>query len=86
MPTAHASSAIANVKRLCELRDASVHKPVVNSAISMALGCSIVGAVDPAEVLRVTEETVEAGVTWSRSPTRVGYAGPKQVGNWSAAR
>src|SRR5436190_22151868 len=40
-------SAIANVKRLCELRNASTHRPVVNAAISMALGCSIVGAVDP---------------------------------------
>ena len=36
-------SAIANVKRLCELRDASAHRPIVNAAISMALGCSIVG-------------------------------------------
>ena len=35
--------AIANVKRLCELRDASAHKPIVNAAISMALGCSIAG-------------------------------------------
>jgi len=40
-------SAIANVKRLCELRDASAHRPVVNAAISMALGCSITGDVDP---------------------------------------
>src|SRR5258706_13344499 len=32
--------AIANVRRLCELRDASAHKPIVNAAISMALGCS----------------------------------------------
>src|SRR5580692_5058865 len=36
--------AIANVRRLCELRDASPHKPLVNAAISMALGCSITGA------------------------------------------
>src|SRR6202158_5089678 len=36
--------AIANVKRLCKLRDASHHKPIVNAAISMALGCSIAGA------------------------------------------
>jgi len=28
----------------------------------MALGCSIVGAVDPAEVLRLTEKLFEAGV------------------------
>src|SRR5947209_13515811 len=38
--------AIANVKRLCELRDASPHRPIVNAAISMALGCSITGPVD----------------------------------------
>src|SRR5246127_1165615 len=43
--------AIANVKRLCELRDPSDHKPLVNAAISMALGCSIAGPVDPKEVL-----------------------------------
>src|SRR6266404_7852354 len=36
-------SAIANVKRLCELRDESSHRPIVNAAIPMALGCSIAG-------------------------------------------
>src|SRR6201747_987626 len=40
-------SAIANVKRMCDLRDASAHKPLVNAAVSMALGCSIVGGVEP---------------------------------------
>src|SRR6476660_7969708 len=49
-------SAIANVKRMCELRDASAHKPIVNAAISMALGCSIAGAVDPKEVVRLVEK------------------------------
>ena len=73
-------SAIANVRRLCELRDASPHKPVVNSAISMALGCSIVGAVDPTEVLRLTEKLFEAGVDMVAIADTVGYAGPKQVG------
>ena len=72
--------AIANVKRLCELRDASAHKPVVNSAISMALGCSIVGSVDPKEVLRLTEKLFEAGVDMVAIADTVGYAGPKQVG------
>src|SRR6201987_6268859 len=38
-------SAIANVKRMCDLRDASTHRPIVNAAISMALGCSITGPV-----------------------------------------
>ena len=73
-------SAIANVKRLCELRDASAHRPVVNAAISMALGCSIVGAVDPREVLRLTEKLYEAGVDMVAIADTVGYAGPKQVG------
>jgi Isopropylmalate/homocitrate/citramalate synthases len=73
-------SAIANVKRLCELRDASAHRPVVNAAISMALGCSIVGPVDPNEVLRLTEKLYEAGVDMVAIADTVGYAGPKQVG------
>jgi hydroxymethylglutaryl-CoA lyase len=73
-------SAIANIKRLCELRDASSHKPLVNAAISMALGCSIVGPVDPNEVLRLTEKLYEAGVDMVAIADTVGYAGPKQVG------
>jgi hydroxymethylglutaryl-CoA lyase len=72
-------SAIANVKRLCELRNASAHKPVVNSAISMHW------AVDrrpggPKEVLRLTEKLFEAGVDMVAIADTVGYAGPKQVG------
>ena len=73
-------SAIANIKRLCELRDASSHKPLVNAAISMALGCSIVGPVDPNEVLRLTWKLYEAGVDMVAIADTVGYAGPKQVG------
>jgi hydroxymethylglutaryl-CoA lyase len=72
-------SAIANVKRLCELRDASPHRPIVNAAISMALGCSIVGAVDPKEVLRITEKLYEVGVDVVAIADTVGYAGPRQV-------
>src|SRR6185437_16617814 len=48
-------AAIANVRRLCELRDTSEHKPIAHVAISMALGCSIAGAVDPNEVIRLVE-------------------------------
>jgi hydroxymethylglutaryl-CoA lyase len=78
-------SAIANVRRLCELRDASSHKPLVNAAISMALGCSIVGEVDPKEVLRLTERLYEAGVDMVAIADTVGYAGPKQVGELTKA-
>jgi hydroxymethylglutaryl-CoA lyase len=78
-------SAIANVRRLCELRDASSHKPVVNAGISMALGCSIVGPVDPNEVIRIAEELYEAGVDMVAVADTVGYAGPKQVGELTKA-
>ena len=37
-------AAIANIRRLCELRDASAHKPIVNAAISMALDEPLYGA------------------------------------------
>jgi hydroxymethylglutaryl-CoA lyase len=77
--------AIANIKRLCELRDASAHKPLVNVAISMALGCSIAGAVDPKEVLRLVEKCFEAGVDMVGVADTVGYAGPKQVGDLTKA-
>jgi hydroxymethylglutaryl-CoA lyase len=73
-------SAIENVRRLCELRDASAHRPLVNVGISMALGCSIVGSVDPKEVLRITEKLYAIGVDMVAIADTVGYAGPKQVG------
>jgi hydroxymethylglutaryl-CoA lyase len=78
-------SAIANVKRMCDLRDASAHKPIVNAAISMALGCSITGAVDPKEVLKLVEKCLEAGVDFVAIADTVGYAGPKQVGELTRA-
>ena len=73
-------AAIANVRRLCELRDANALKPVVHAAISMALGCSIAGPVAPKEVLRLVDRCFEAGVDEVGIADTVGYAGPKQVG------
>ena len=77
--------AIANIKRLCELRDASSHKPIVNAAISMALGCSITGPVDPKEVIKLVEKCLEAGVDFVAIADTVGYAGPRQVGELTKA-
>jgi hydroxymethylglutaryl-CoA lyase len=79
------AEAIANVRRLCELRDASSHKPLVNAAISMALGCSITGPVDPREVIKLVEKCLEAGVDFVAVADTVGFAGPKQVGELTAA-
>jgi hydroxymethylglutaryl-CoA lyase len=78
-------SAVANVKRLCELRDASAHRPLVNAAISMALGCSMTGLVDPKEVIRLVEKCLEAGVDFVAVADTVGYAGPKQVAELTKA-
>jgi hydroxymethylglutaryl-CoA lyase len=72
--------AIANVRRLCELRDRSTHRPIVHAAISMALGCSITGPVDPQEVIRLVAKCLDAGVDAIGIADTVGYAGPKQVG------
>ena len=77
--------AIANVRRLCELRDASPHKPIVNAAISMALGCSITGPVEPREVMKLAEKCLEAGVDFVAIADTVGYAGPKQVAELTKA-
>ncbi len=77
--------AIANVERLCRLRDASAHKPIVHAAISMALGCSIAGPVDPGEVVRIAEKCYAAGADVVGIADTVGYAGPKQVAELTAA-
>ncbi|MEA2940483.1 MAG: hydroxymethylglutaryl-CoA lyase [Bradyrhizobium sp.] len=77
--------AIANIKRLCGLRDNSAHRPIVSAAISMALGCSIVGPVDPKEVIRLAEKCYEAGADVVAVADTVGYAGPKAVGELTAA-
>lgn len=77
--------AIANVRRLCELRDASPQKPIVNAAISMALGCSITGPVDPQEVIRLAAKCFDAGVDVVVIADTVGYAGPKQVAELTEA-
>jgi len=78
-------SAIANVRRLCELRAASAHKPLVNVGISMALGCSITGPVDPREVLRLVDKCFEAGADVVAIADTVGYSGPKQVADLTKA-
>src|SRR3979490_469995 len=76
---------IANAKSLCQLRDAGAHKPIVNAAISMALGCSIAGPVNPKEVIKLAEKCLEAGVDFVAGADTGGYAGPKQVGELTKA-
>src|SRR5438309_10098023 len=51
----------------------------------MALGCSITGEVDPNEVIRLAGKLYEAGVDVVAVADTVGYAGPKAVGELTAA-
>lgn len=54
-------------------------RPLVNAAISMAFGCSIAGAVDPDEVVRLAAACLEAGADLVGVADTVGFVGPGQV-------
>lgn len=73
------AEAVAQVKRLCELRDAGSHRPLVNAGIAMAFGCSITGAVDPDEVVDLAFALFEAGADVVGLADTVGFAGPNQI-------
>lgn len=72
--------AIALVRHVVEAKDRAGHKAIVNVGISMAFGCSIAGAVQPEEVLRLAGACFEAGADIVGIADTVGYAGPRQVG------
>ncbi len=77
-------ASIADLKRLCEMRDAAPRRPLVNAGIAMALGCSITGAVAPDEVVKLAERCLEAGADVIGIADTVGYAGPRAVGELTA--
>lgn len=73
------AEAVAHVKRLCDLRDASGHRPLVNAGIAMAFGCSLTGTVDPDEVVDLAVALFEAGADVVGLADTVGFAGPDQI-------
>lgn len=73
------AEAVAHVRRLCELRDASEHRPLVNAGIAMAFGCSLTGAVEPDEVINLAFALFEAGADVVGLADTVGFAGPDQI-------
>ena len=79
------AEAVELIRTIAGMRDGSDAKPIINVGLSMAFGCSISGAVDPAEVLRLVEACLEAGADIVGIADTVGYAGPKQVGDLTAA-
>lgn len=72
-------ASVALVARAAQMRDAAGGRMVINAGIAMALGCSITGAVDPAEVLRLAERCLAAGADIVGIADTVGYAGPREV-------
>lgn len=53
--------------------------PVLTAGIAMAFGCSLSGAVDPSEVLRMAEACAKAGADTVAVADTVGFGGPRQV-------
>jgi hydroxymethylglutaryl-CoA lyase len=73
------AEAVAHVKRLCELRDQSESRPLVNAGIAMAFGCSLTGRVEPREVVNLASALFEAGADTVGLADTVGFAGPDQI-------
>ncbi|TPI27928.1 hydroxymethylglutaryl-CoA lyase [Mesorhizobium sp. B3-2-1] len=78
------TDAVELVRAAARLRDERGHKAIVNAGIAMALGCSIAGAVDPDEVVRLVERCLEAGADVVGIADTVGYAGPRAVSELTA--
>jgi len=70
---------LAEIAEICALRDQSAHRPIISVGLPMSFGCSIAGAVDPDEVMRLAARCLDAGVDVITLSDTVGYAGPDQV-------
>jgi hydroxymethylglutaryl-CoA lyase len=79
------TEAIDLVRTVARMRDERGHKAMVNAGIAMAFGCSIAGKVDQAEVLRLAAACMGAGADIVGIADTVGFAGPRQVAELSAA-
>ena len=71
--------AVAEVARIRAARDAAGARCVIEVGISTAFGCTIQGAVAPAEVLRLVQACLDAGVERVGLADTVGYADPRAV-------
>jgi len=71
--------AVAEVARIRAARDAAGARCVIEVGISTAFGCTIQGAVAPAEVLRLVQACLDAGAERVGLADTVGYADPRAV-------
>ena len=70
---------VDEIARIRELRDASGSRCILEVGLSTAFGCTIQGAVDEAEVLRLVRAVLDAGADRVGLADTVGYADPLQV-------
>ncbi len=73
------AKAISLVAETVARANDSATKPLVQTGIAMAFGCSIAGEVDAGEVVRIASACVEAGASIIGLADTVGFAGPDQV-------
>lgn len=78
------AAALDLVAKTVALAAASPHGPLVQVGIAMAFGCSISGAVNPDEVIRLCVACAEAGADLIGLADTVGFAGPNQVADLTA--
>jgi hydroxymethylglutaryl-CoA lyase len=70
---------VADIARIRAARDSAGSRTLIEVGISTAFGCTIQGRVEPAEVLRLVDEVLDAGVDRVSLADTVGYADPAMV-------
>lgn len=70
---------IEEVRRIVELRNERYPGITIEAGLSVAFGCTIVGAVGDDEVMRMAEAMAECGVDEAGLSDTSGYAQPRQV-------
>ena len=70
---------LLELSRIRAVRDASGRSTLIECGIGTAFGCTIQGAVAPAEVLRLMQAALDAGADRVSLADTVGYADPAAV-------
>ena len=70
---------VAELGRIRAARDASGRKTPIEGGVGTAFGCTLQGAVEPAEVLRLMQALLDAGADRVSLADTVGYADPLSV-------
>ncbi|MBB1599652.1 hydroxymethylglutaryl-CoA lyase [Variovorax sp. UMC13] len=70
---------VAELGRIRAARDASGRRTLIEGGVGTAFGCTLQGAVAPAEVLRLLQALLDAGADRVSLADTVGYADPLSV-------